>query len=140
MNIQANKNNLAMRKMEILLPRVLDTGIYQKAKVIGAAAMQRVGQVQGALMQKENERQNQQAATDLAVQNAEGKGMEEAQKMEDERIAQAAQAQAKQKRSYVLPVPTAKSHLMRNALIAGGVASTTLVGGTLFLPLFFGNA
>lgn len=147
MNIQQNKINLAAmnmkQKIEVPLQMIDSSGLYQaaKKKLLAGVAQQAVAQQKQVLghISAENERQNQQAATDAAVQKAEGEGMEKAQQMEDERLAQAAQAQKKPTR-FVLPnIPSKKNNFVRNAMIIGGGASVGIISSTTFFPVLFGN-
>lgn len=156
MNIQQNKINLAAKtinldmnnmnmKQKIAVPLQMgnNSGLYQtaKKKLLAGVAQQAIVQQKQMLGQinAENERQNQQAATDAAVQKAEGEAMEKAQQMEDERLAQAARAQKKPTR-FVLPnVSQEKNNFIRNAMIIGGGASVGIISSATFFPVLFGN-
>lgn len=127
------------RKTEVLLPLMAEEGLYQssKLKVLGSTVAQTAMRQGAARINAMNEIDDQQEATDLAMQNAEGKGMEEAKRREDERLEQVERSQPK--RTFITPmVPQKKSHILRNTLIVGGISSAALLGGVLTFP-FFGN-
>lgn len=155
MNIQANKQNLAARtimidannrnvqKIEVQLPIFgNDEGLLRAEgrKILANAAIQSIGQVQVAQANEMKSRE-EQAASDAAVQKAEGEGMEKAQAQQDQQEQLAEREKAKKKKTFTLPaVPEKESNFVRNALVIGGVSSASIVGSATIFPLLFGNA
>lgn len=107
-----------------------------KLGVLGGAVAQAVVKDGMAKVSERIESEDNKAATDIAVQNAEGKGMEEAKRREDERLEQEARSGQPKRTMITETMSPRKSHVARNALVIGGLSSAAIVGGSLVFPFF----